>query len=207
MSEDTITTHERLLHEAAALFARRGYSGTSMSDIAREVGVRKASLYNYYSSKEDLLMALLEQSLCSWTEACTQDLSQETDLETRLAISLQSLVEFARTNPQAMALIRLATAQVPGDLRPRVEAHLSKHEAQWHAELTEHFRQAVESGEVQPADPATLALAWGIFLDGIAVRFILATGRTDAVVENLQTLWNLFWRGLTGNDPRTEISV
>jgi AcrR family transcriptional regulator len=207
MNDDTATTHERLLHEAAALFARRGYSGTSMSDIAKEVGVRKASLYNYYSSKEDLLMALLEQSVCSWAEACAQDLAEETDLEDRLAVYLQSLVVFARTNPQAMALIRLATAQVPGDLRPRVQAHLSEHEAQWHAELTEHFRQAVESGEVQPADPAALALAWGIFLDGIAVRFILATERTDVVVNNLQTLWNLFWRGLTGNDARTEISV
>jgi AcrR family transcriptional regulator len=44
MSKDKSTTHERLLQEAADLFARRGYSGTSMSDIAREVGVRKASL-------------------------------------------------------------------------------------------------------------------------------------------------------------------
>ena len=207
MADETATTHERLLQEASTLFARRGYSGTSMSDIAGEVGVRKASLYNYYSSKEDLLMDLLERSLSSWTEACDHDFSEETGLETRLAAYLQSLVEFARTNPQAMALISLATAQVPGDLRPRVHEHLSRHEGEWHTKLTDLFQHAIDRGEIRPGDPSTLALSWGIFLDGIAVKFLIPTARTEAVVENLQTLWNLFWRGLTGNDARTEITV
>ena len=207
MSDDKTTTHERLLREAAALFARRGYSGTSMSDIAREVGVRKASLYNYYSSKEDLLMDLLEQSLGSWTEACEQDFDSETNLEVRLAAYLRSLVEFGRTNPQAMALIRLATAQVPGDLRIRVRECCAEYEAKWRRELTGLFREAVDRGEIEPADPATLSLAWGIFLDGVAIRFIFATEGTEAVVSNLQSLWEFFWRGISGNSPSTEISL
>ena len=207
MNNEKNTTHERLLQEAAALFARRGYSGTSMSDIAREVGVRKASLYNYYRSKEDLLMALLEQSLSAWTEACDHQFDDQATLETKLAAYLTSLVEFGRTNPQAMALIRLATAQVPGDLRIKVQDRFADYESTWHQELTTIFRQAVDSGEIRPADPASLALAWGIFLDGIAVRFVFANERTEALVNNLHTLWSLFWRGLSGTDPQTEISA
>ena len=43
MTTQAMTTHDRLRREAAGLFSKRGYGGTSMSDIARRVGVRKAS--------------------------------------------------------------------------------------------------------------------------------------------------------------------
>lgn len=44
-----------LLHEAAAAFNRQGFHGTSLSDIAKKLGVTKAALYTYVPSKEDLL--------------------------------------------------------------------------------------------------------------------------------------------------------
>jgi len=46
---------EVLLREAAAAFNRSGYHGTSLTDIARKLGVTKAALYTYVPSKEELL--------------------------------------------------------------------------------------------------------------------------------------------------------
>ena len=207
MSEDKTTTHERLLQEAATLFARRGYSETSMSDIARAVGVRKASLYNYYSSKADLLIELLEQGLSSWTEACAESLESFDPLEERLAAYLKTAVEFSRSNPPAMAIIRMATAQGPGDLRRRAEIHCADYEQAWRGRITAIFRQAVDDGEIQAEDPATAALFWGVFLDGILVRILLAGDRTESLLSSLQTLWEFFWRGISGSNPMTEISL
>src|SRR5260221_13389278 len=44
-----------LTREAAKLFARQGYHGTSIGDIADALGVQKGSLYSHIASKEDLL--------------------------------------------------------------------------------------------------------------------------------------------------------
>jgi TetR/AcrR family transcriptional regulator, cholesterol catabolism regulator len=44
-----------LTREAAKLFARKGYHGTSIGDIADALGVQKGSLYSHIASKEDLL--------------------------------------------------------------------------------------------------------------------------------------------------------
>ena len=41
-------TRERILHAALALFAQRGYAGTSMSDIAGALGLSKAALYRHF---------------------------------------------------------------------------------------------------------------------------------------------------------------
>src|ERR1044072_1464554 len=46
---------EELTRIAARLFAERGYQGTSLADLAEELGVQKPSLYHHIQSKEDLL--------------------------------------------------------------------------------------------------------------------------------------------------------
>jgi TetR/AcrR family transcriptional regulator len=51
---------ERILAHAAALFAERGYPGTSMNEIARACGVSKASLYHYVDDKYRLLVEIAE---------------------------------------------------------------------------------------------------------------------------------------------------
>ena len=48
-------TKERILESALALFAKNGYLGTSMSDIAGQMGVTKAALYKHYTSKQEIL--------------------------------------------------------------------------------------------------------------------------------------------------------
>ena len=51
---------EEILEKSLELFADRGYDGTSMDDIAKAVGIRKASLYSHYSGKENIFAAVFE---------------------------------------------------------------------------------------------------------------------------------------------------
>lgn len=48
-----------VLDAAAAVFARQGYEGTSIDDIADELGATKGRVYHYYRSKADLLLGVL----------------------------------------------------------------------------------------------------------------------------------------------------
>ena len=48
-------TKERSMETALALFAQSGYLGTSMSDIAKQLGITKAALYKHYASKQEIL--------------------------------------------------------------------------------------------------------------------------------------------------------
>ena len=56
-------TAERILDEAEALFAERGFAGTTLRHVAEAVGVRNPSLYNHFSSKEALYNAVLERGI------------------------------------------------------------------------------------------------------------------------------------------------
>ena len=48
-------TKDRILSAALELFAQSGYLGTSMSDIAKQLGLTKAALYKHFPSKQAIL--------------------------------------------------------------------------------------------------------------------------------------------------------
>ncbi len=54
---------DRILEAAAQIFSTKGYHAASMQDIARAVHLQKASLYHHISSKQEILLALLDKAL------------------------------------------------------------------------------------------------------------------------------------------------
>ena len=54
-------TKERILRTALELFAQNGYLGTSMNDIAGQLGITKAALYKHYASKQEILDKIVER--------------------------------------------------------------------------------------------------------------------------------------------------
>jgi AcrR family transcriptional regulator len=58
--EQKAQTRARLLAAARKIFARRGYHGASVEDVAEEAGYSTGALYSNFAGKEDLLLALFE---------------------------------------------------------------------------------------------------------------------------------------------------
>ena len=56
-----IATSRAILDVAADLFARRGYDGVSVREIAQGAGIRESSVYNHFSSKADILETLYDE--------------------------------------------------------------------------------------------------------------------------------------------------
>ena len=52
---------EQILDVAVEVFARNGFHGASMNDVAEAAGVTKPVLYQHFDSKQDLYMALLDE--------------------------------------------------------------------------------------------------------------------------------------------------
>lgn len=61
--EQKALTRSRLLDAAEAVFARRGFHGASVEEIAREAGATTGALYSNFAGKEDLFLALFEETI------------------------------------------------------------------------------------------------------------------------------------------------
>jgi hypothetical protein len=59
--QEQLTTKKKILYCALDLFSQRGYEGVSMRDIAAEVTIKGASLYNHFKSKQDIFESILDE--------------------------------------------------------------------------------------------------------------------------------------------------
>ncbi|GAB3196205.1 TetR/AcrR family transcriptional regulator [Nocardioides hungaricus] len=80
-----------VLRRAIDLFNRQGYDGTSMSDLARELGLTKSAIYHHVDSREQLLAAALDEALDGLTDAI--DAAVEAEPGTSAADRLRTAVE------------------------------------------------------------------------------------------------------------------
>jgi AcrR family transcriptional regulator len=63
--EQKALTRQRLIDAGEAVFARRGFHGASVEEIAREAGASTGALYSNFAGKEDLFLALFEERIAA----------------------------------------------------------------------------------------------------------------------------------------------
>ena len=172
---------ERLERAALHVFARAGYAGATVRDIALEAGVAQGLLYNYYRGKQDLLAAVFRRCMAD-VQASFAAADPDAPPAERLARLVRASFAVLREHLPFWQLVYGVRQQ------PDVVAALGPELHRWtegvRATLEAHLRDA---GRPDPAVDARLLFA---AIDGVAQHFALdpASYPIDAVAERLIAL-------------------
>lgn len=85
---------EKIKETAIELFYKKGYFAASLSDVANHIGIRKASIYHHYPSKESLLLSILQTTLTDLTANLHGNLEGIEEIEEKLRVAVRSHVQF-----------------------------------------------------------------------------------------------------------------
>jgi AcrR family transcriptional regulator len=86
-------TREHLIEAAAVVFARDGYSGASLDDVAATAGFTKGAVYSNFKSKEDLFLALIDHRIATQTTAFAAELEAPAASGSDQLPRIQDLIE------------------------------------------------------------------------------------------------------------------
>jgi len=128
-------TRERILDVAEALFAARGYAGTSMREIASAADLTAASLYNHFDGKEALYEAVLERGIRPLVLLMQGRAAGAADGDSAAAV-VGEVMEHLRTRPHLPRLIQLEVLTRDW-VRPLLEygvAEMKRESAPWDPE-------------------------------------------------------------------------
>lgn len=153
------SARSRILDEAASLFLRRGYEGTSLRHLAEVVGMKAGSLYYHFSSKDELLTTILERGIEVMHEAFDRaehdhvDADPSTRIGAHIRAHLSALYENGPYTAAHVVTFRTAPESVRAALVPTRDAY----EARWTAMLSELQRAGSLAADVD-VNVARLAL-------------------------------------------------
>jgi TetR/AcrR family transcriptional regulator, cholesterol catabolism regulator len=112
----------QVLDAAARLFRTRGFDGTSMRDIANEVGMQPGSLYCHFETKEALLVAVYVKGVQQISDAVQAMVDRHLDPWDRLeAACIAHLEAILHDDDYAQVVVRVRPADVPVVDRSLVE--------------------------------------------------------------------------------------
>jgi AcrR family transcriptional regulator len=86
-------SREAILESAAQVIRQKGFHAASMADIAEAVQLQKASLYHHFSSKQDILLELLDRALAMVTDSMAQVMCQDLPADEKLRLAMRSYLQ------------------------------------------------------------------------------------------------------------------
>ena len=132
-----IQCRSRILKMSRRLFTAKGYENTTIEDVAEAAEISKATLYNYFSSKENLLLGIAEAALEEVRQLICEDLRDETDALEKLRRVMEALVM------DSVRYITLSRRILYLNISPDNELHGTR------AELMEILSQLVREAQSQ----------------------------------------------------------
>src|SRR5690606_6559271 len=137
---------------AAQLFAENGYEATSLDTIADQLGMHKATLYHYVSSKESILYECLVLSFGDLEEVIQR-------MQDRSVPVLQRLRYFARSLATAQnndfGRCQVLVGSRPLDIRP--DGEIRKFQRKLDATLRSLVTEGIADGTIRPCNPGLFA--------------------------------------------------
>lgn len=98
---------ERMISIAKEVFCEHGYEGASMSLIAARVGGSKGTLYNYFPSKNDLLLATMLAAAEDFQQAFAETIDESQPLEQILSNFVKQLLQLLYQDENTAKLLRV----------------------------------------------------------------------------------------------------
>ena len=93
-------TQERLLDTAAELFAKQGYAGVSMRDIAGAIGITQAAIYHHFSDKDALYVAAVTWLFEKNTLGVGEQMAAITAPDKRLELLIETMMRALERDPR-----------------------------------------------------------------------------------------------------------
>jgi AcrR family transcriptional regulator len=156
---------EQILHAALKVFAYKGLKTTKIAEIAAQAGISQGLIHHYFTSKEDVFIAVVERAMTGALSAF--DDSADLDPWEHLTLITDRMLQGLVIHPEYMLV--LTQSLVNQNTPPEVGKLLASLGQQVNAQLVRLIEAGQAAGKVIQGDPQELAMTFIATIQGLAI--------------------------------------
>ena len=156
---------ENIMEAAIELFAKKGYHGTSISDIAVKAGVSKGLMYNYFKSKDKLLDGILKNALREF-DTPFRAMHAVLDPYSRLEMILDGIFGMVKSKEEKRHWQFMLSLMTQREVMLKIQSSFSKF-LRSYIQLFEHLFK-----EMGLADPKIESYRLAALIDGVMLHHL-----------------------------------
>ena len=180
----------QLLGAAQEVFVAQGYHAAAMDEIAERAGVSKPVLYQHFSGKLELYLALLDESVDALTATVRRALESTTDNKQRVTATFTAFFDFVASTGQAFRLVFESDLRNEPAVRDRLDRSMR--------DCAEMISQVIREDAGIADDEAHLLGLGLVGMAQVSATYWLSADRTIPKDAAEQLMARLAWRGISG---------
>lgn len=146
----------QIIDRAAELFDRQGYHQTSVDDIAEAVGIRKPTLYHYFSGKEEILFMIHEEFGHFAVDRQAEREPRDVPPADNLLLLISDIIGLLETHPGHVRVY----FDYGRELSPEYDRQVKKLRRRYQGMVEDVLRRGMESGEFRQVDVRLAVMAF-----------------------------------------------
>lgn len=189
---------EQILAAATTSFARRGYPGTDLQDVADRLRLGKATVYRYFPTKRDLFLAAADRGMRQLVEVSDREAAKARGPLDRLIRATHAYLRFFHERPEVVELFVQERAEFRDRGRPTYFLHRDANLAPWHRLL----RSLMAAGQIRRMPVSRVTDVFNAALYG-AIFTNYFEGRRRPPGRQAREILDVLFRGILG--PRAGV--
>ncbi len=186
--EDLDRRRHEIFNASVALFLKRGFQETTMQQIADSAGMGKSTLYDYFATKDEILVSYVEDAIFDLTEQARRIASKDIPSAEKLRQVMHLHLEYLVANKEFYTRLTFEVQRLGLESQRRIQARRHAYQDL----LRQFIEDAVQEGTFRPVDSLLAARTIMVLLTPVAYT-TRPTGTPDAMLD--ETL-DIFYHGV-----------
>jgi len=190
---------EEILKVATQEFARRGYPGTDLQEIADRLGVGKGTIYRYFGTKEALFLAAADRLMRLLKADNDRAAAKGRDAFERLTLATRAYLRFFDRHPEFVEILVQERAEFRDRKRHTYFAHRDANIGPWN----DFFRDLIARGEIRKIPPERITdVISSVFFGAIFTNYFESRRRSPD--RQADEILDVIFRGILGPRGRRD---
>lgn len=186
--EEQAKRRHEIFHQVVNVFLKKGFHETSMQEIAVAAGLGKSTLYDYFRTKDEILIYFFEDQLSDLAVDAQQIAMQNSRADLRLRLVMEKYVESLQANKSLFLKLSIEAQRLKPESQKQIQEKRHAHQDLLRALIDEGIREGVFR------KVNSLLAAW--LLLGAINPVIFGSRSTGTPQEMLKETLDIFFKGI-----------